>query len=814
MPTHPTPRPSRLRLVLAQGLLTVLAAALPAQAPDWAADTAAPGLGGRVFSFTTWQGEVYAGGFPFAAPGGEIGCVARWDGTAWQTVGSGVALAGGWLPFSTSTVRAMCEWQGELVVAGTFDSAGGVPANNIARWNGTTWQPLGLGLSVLGGDADVRALAVYNNELYATGTFETADGLVANGIARWNGAQWAACGTGLGAFGPGLVGSGQSLRVVGSELLVGGDFFFADGVPAQCIARWNGTSFAPMGAGFDGAVSAITEYGGQVVVAGTFAFSGSTPVWGTAAWTGSSWQLLGSGGPVPQITSLQVIGNDLYAGGAFAAPGQGIARWNGLAWSGIGGVTGVFSGSIGSVVLALGTHGQNLLVGGEFTRAGQPPSGATAVCSTNVAVFDGASWQPMGSGRGIHGQVFEVLPYGSDWLALGAFEAAGNVATNGLARWDGDRWHRFADCDGSIQDAALWNGNLIVSGAFTAIGGQAITNMARFDGSTWHPFGPALTVGLCSHQGQLHAAGTNALRTWSGVGWVTAASVSGIVDRMHVHTDGNLYFTTWTFNAHRVYRWNGTAAIQVGAPNDFIHCLGSFGSDLVIGGRFTAVSGAPTNLLARWNGSAWSTFGGGVTGYAVNSLCELDGALYVGANGDPRGFLLRWNGLAWQAVPGSLSGVPGCMFADRATSSVHVFGALHFAGGRPIWNYGEWQNRPNWRNRLHGLAGAAGLPLLRATGTLQPASPFTFTTEAEPNHLGLFAFGFARIDLPLFGGVLVPTPDLLLVVLGDTAGASTIAGSWPVGIPGGLPHYAQSWLLDAANPAGFRSSNALQGTTP
>ncbi len=374
----------------ARSLVAALAFLIPtnlvAQTGAWATDTAAPGLGGRVFSFTTCRGEAYAGGYPFAAKDGEIASVARWDGTRWRAVGSGVDLIGGFGSFATPTVRSMCEFNGDLILAGTFDVAGGQPRNNIARFDGATFHAMGQGLVEVGWDADIRALAVFNNELYATGTFGLAGGLQANGIARWNGTSWSTCGSGLGGFGPGLVGHGESLLVVGNDLLVGGDFYYANGVPAQCIARWNGTTFLPMGAGFDGAVSALASYGGQVVAAGSFSFSGTTPTYGAAVWTGTSWRLLAPSGPASTIKALQTVGGFLYAGGSFTAPGPYVARFDGTTWSGIGGVRGVFSGTIPTAVLALGVHGTDLLVGGEFTRGGNPPEAGTAVVSTNVSV--------------------------------------------------------------------------------------------------------------------------------------------------------------------------------------------------------------------------------------------------------------------------------------------------------------------------------------------------------------------------------------------------------------------------------------------
>ncbi len=794
----------------------MLALALPglstAQSGAWATDTAAPGLGGRVFSFGSWRGEAYAGGYPFAAKDGEIACLARWDGTRWRAVGTGVDLVGGWAPFATPTVRSMCEFNGSLIVAGTFDLAGGQPRNNIARWNGTTFDALGQGLEQIAWDADIRALAVFQNELYATGTFDLAGGQPANGIARWNGTAWAPLGVGLGGFGAGQPGYGESLLVVGTELLVGGDFFYANGVPAQGIARWDGTTFRPMGAGFDGSVSALAEYGGRVIAGGPFSFSGTTPIYGIASWNGVAWQAM-PGGPTSTIKALRTVGNVLYAGGTFTSLGPYVARFDGTSWTSVGGVAGVFSGSIPTTVLALGVHGTDLLVGGEFTRAGQPPEAGTAVVSTNVVAFDGSAWRQMGSGHGVHGSGFRMIEYRGDWLVVGAFDEIGGVAARAIARYDGDQWRRFATFDGAVENALLWNGDLIVSGSFTHIDGQAIAGMARFDGTTWTPFGGGIPLAIAVYQGQLYGNGPWALRVWNGTAWVVAVSVNGVVDDLHVHRDGYLYFTTAAFGAYGVHRFDGANATVIGTPNDFTDHLASFGNDLVVGGRFTAMGSTPTNILARWNGTAWSSLGSGLIGYSVYSTCELEGQLYAGVSGDPRGFLLRFNGVTWQAVPGGLDGLPIWLSPDRATSSVHAFGGIHSAGGKPVWNYGIWHNQPRWRNRLHGLAGAAGVPLLRGSGAMRAGTPFALTIEGPAGSLAALALGASRLDLPLFGGTLVPAPDLLLLLVANGSGTSSFATSWPAGVPAGRDVFTQAWLLDATGPQGFTATNALQCTT-
>ena len=69
---------------------------------------------------------------------------------------------------------------GDLYAGGWFTSAGGNPANQIAKWNGSNWSALGGGTN-----NNVRAIASYNGEVYAGGFFTTADGNPANYIAKW-----------------------------------------------------------------------------------------------------------------------------------------------------------------------------------------------------------------------------------------------------------------------------------------------------------------------------------------------------------------------------------------------------------------------------------------------------------------------------------------------------------------------------------------------------------------------------------------------------------------------------------------------------
>ncbi|MBK8549520.1 MAG: hypothetical protein IPL53_00115 [Ignavibacteria bacterium] len=76
-------------------------------------------------------------------------------------------VSGFHLPNGVSlTVYASVVMNGELYIGGSFQAAGDKKVNNIARWNGTTWSELGSGLN-----GDVYALAKIGSDLYAAGYF-------------------------------------------------------------------------------------------------------------------------------------------------------------------------------------------------------------------------------------------------------------------------------------------------------------------------------------------------------------------------------------------------------------------------------------------------------------------------------------------------------------------------------------------------------------------------------------------------------------------------------------------------------------------
>ena len=111
----------------------------------------------------------------------------------------GLGFGGGYdrlLLYAPSYVSALAVSGTNLYAGGSFTVAGGVAVANIAKWDGSAWSALGSGM----GDTYTPvsyALAVSGTNLYAGGCFTTAGGVSANNIAKWNGSAWSALGSGI-----------------------------------------------------------------------------------------------------------------------------------------------------------------------------------------------------------------------------------------------------------------------------------------------------------------------------------------------------------------------------------------------------------------------------------------------------------------------------------------------------------------------------------------------------------------------------------------------------------------------------------------
>jgi len=185
--------------------------------------------------------------------------IARWDGTSWHKLDTGL----------NSTVRSIVV-AGRLVYAGgVFTDAGEmVNADYIASWDGSAWHALGGGLN-----STVNAIAVAGSNVWVGGNFTSAGGVTgANHIALWDGNSWHQVGN--------LNDYVSAIAIAGSRIYAGGAFTDADGkANADHIAYWSTVQlFNPvwfaLGSGLNANVNAIAAPGHVMYAGGSFTNAG------------------------------------------------------------------------------------------------------------------------------------------------------------------------------------------------------------------------------------------------------------------------------------------------------------------------------------------------------------------------------------------------------------------------------------------------------------------------------------------------------------------------------------------------------------
>jgi len=232
-----------------------------------------------------------------------------------------------------------------LFVGGSFTEAGGVAVNNVARWDGTQWFPLGSGTN-----DRVFAMTEFNDptglNLFAAGDFTTAGSLSAQRVARWNGNTWSAVGAGFNSSVFALCTFDDGQGAGGTRLYAGGNFTQNGGSGVNRVARWDGTVWTGVGTGTNATVRAMTTFddgtgsGPALYVGGSFTSAGGSSANRIARWDGVVWSALGSGMnntvfSLAAAQGLTDVAPALYAGGSFSTAGtltaNFVARWMGCA---------------------------------------------------------------------------------------------------------------------------------------------------------------------------------------------------------------------------------------------------------------------------------------------------------------------------------------------------------------------------------------------------------------------------------------------------------------------------------------------------
>ena len=564
------------------------------------------------------QGNLYVGG-SFREMGGISALrIAKWDGSQWHAMGTGLGFNG---TYASQSVKALVIGpNGQIYAGGFFAEAGSTTVNNIARWDGSQWRPLGTGL--IDSSPAVNAMAFdASGNLFATGRFNwLGDNTpISSGIAKWNGSTWSGVGTGLG------IGKALMFDATGN-LIVAGQFTSAGGVSANNIARWSGTAWSAFGTGLDETGAGVLALGlaanGDVLAASKSSIVGDLVHNELMRWNGSAWV---NAIPHPAISGLirtfKILPNGHFIlGGDFQKLGLGgdtfhanyLVRWDGTRFHRFG------NGPNGKVRAAKFAANNDLIVGGDFRTIG-------GIEASGIARYDGNRWWPLGSG--VDGELHSLAtgPNG-EVFAGGKFNTAGGVASKGIARWDGSQWVSMGGgLDPNVKTMALRSdGALFVGGWFAQSGtGVQLSGIARWQNGAW--FG--LDGGTRGTDG-----------TQPGNGDVTSLAIDaqgvlfagGHFKRMGTHSTST--------NTGYIAKWNGTVWSSVGPTSSVllrpfdqsvgIRCIAMSPSGVLhVGMRSTL---ANSHSLYRLVSNTWQKIGNGFTSDPDTILFDTASRIYVG----------------------------------------------------------------------------------------------------------------------------------------------------------------------------------------
>lgn len=649
------------------------------------------------------DGTLYAGGLFVQAGTKRVNALAYFDGKNWNPVGEGDengvrkidVFTNGDTLISSGYVSAMFIHNRSVVIGGYFHLVGKQKTNGIAAWNIDTqqWETFNGGLSsAIPNDLVYAfAFAADGNDLYAGGKFHYAGGVPARNLAKWNGTNWSAVGGGANNWVRGMeVDATGNLYVVGM-------FDSTGAVRAHGVAKWNKTAwetfgdvyFTPGGTGSP-QIKTVCLMNNNLYVGGYFENINDAPAWSIAKWDGAKWSPVGEALGFPNrpwpggVNAMQKIGNRLYVGGYFTKAGKIVlarlaywdeasSRWNKLSENTA--EQGIFDGGI-SVVTG---SGNNLYAGGSFSIAG-------GTFTKSIAKWNGVNWEALGTEaeNGITGSVSVLLVDGNDVYVGGSFGFAGTVQAYHIAKWDGAKWSSLGIGVGGVQGAyvsALAKiDNYLYAGGFFAVVGDAVNyalpanSVARFNLSTnrWEALGDGLE------------------------------EVNGFPGRVNTLAyDGKVLYAGGRFNladnqpAQNIAVWNQQSWSTLGKPGDegvegTVNVIKVIRDEIFVGGAITKrINGEPFHALMKWNGAEWQAFGGTISrqnepGYVVDLISYNDNVI-IGGSFDQAGHaavsnLALWEGAEWHDLGAGTNGLVTSL--SLSGNKLMLGGGFTIAGGR------------------------------------------------------------------------------------------------------------------------------------
>lgn len=585
-------------------------------------------------------------------------------------------------------------------------------ALELRRWDGTAWSQLNS--SIVG---TVHALhALPGGELLAGGSFTSIDGVAAENLAIWDGTSWAAFGGGVSGVGARV---SEFATLPNGDLVVGGTFATAGGVVANNIARWDGASFAPLGAGlapFPGPLSSgvdvtglVPMANGELFVCGRFATAGAVFANNVAVWNGSSWSPLGAG----------LLDQTIYGGWLSSAdllPNGDIVVGAAMPFGG------QFFGAVhrwdGTMWSQYGPH-----IGELGVQVRSMPGGVVAA-STRIGRFDGTLWQPLDGSGATAAEVQAVveLPNG-DVVVGGVITMLNGTAVSNVALWNGSSWSAMAGgTDARVRHLAVTpTGEVIATGDFTLAGGAPANRIARWDGTSWSPLGagtPLACVVAVQPDGRVVVSGE--FGAFGNIGGIAAVDVARWDGASWSPMGGGLPGSTYTYALHA-------------AANGDVYAS-SYCSDPAVPGSAAALR------IVRWDGTSWAAVGGTLNGLARDVQVVPGNGVVIGgkftvAGGVAANRVARWTGSAWS---GFGSGVAGDVQRIELLPDGDLVAFANQTTTPPTCQILRW-NGSTWSPLVGGADGYLSDAAIGVDGGVLFAGAFTAVGGESSPHLAEIA---------------------------------------------------------------------------
>jgi len=507
----------------------------------------------------------------------------------------GVALGPASGSFGGSATDVARLPNGDLLIAGSFSSVAGQPANNVAIYEWAT----GVVRTLQGGAnnlvRDVEPLP--NGEFFAFGTFTTVGGgVAAGGVARWTAAGWqpypspmllvGISGGGVNAAGEpiafGTLGSAQyvagawqtifanAVFTTHAQLQPNGALLFGTSTNATTVVPpfgyfAQGGTARPVADGVVGSVLAAAETRDGSIVAYVFTSAASTTPalsnlpapggfvrYGAAGWTveptGARPQnAIGAPAQVnailPQDDGSYIVAGTFTSIGGVAA--IGVARFDGTSWQPVGGL------------------------GGAVNRAVQLPNGDLVVLMVDQSIrrFDGAQWLTVATAAAGEGNIALAACRDGAFVVLRRTSGSPGLTTL-LDRWVGaTRTSTAVPGAPTPQEVVeLRDGSIALT--------TSNSGVLRYDGATFQTLGALATPnaigvaalpdgGLVANIASGAAPQVRTTLRWDGTAW-TPLHASGFVKPIALRNGDVLIVGTAVLDATRVA---AAARFATGCPS-------------------------------------------------------------------------------------------------------------------------------------------------------------------------------------------------------------------------------------------------------